>query len=199
MGEIKSALELALEKTQDIKSNKAHLEAQDINKEGRRMATRYLSNPDNEENDIRKQLDAQKDEAKMKMLKQGVLDALMANLVLPQNREFADWMGVLTKAFGLAVKDRKKVDSLFKQLEGFFIQYLDNREKIQKSLEAQFAPRLKQKEEQLSKQMGSKVKINPSQDPEFINFLKGNLGQLEEQYRKALDEAKLELKKLAEA
>ena len=199
MGEIKSALELALEKTQDIKSDRTHLEAQDINKEGRRMATRYLSNPDNEENDIRKQLDAQKDEAKMKMLKQGVLDALMANLVLPQNREFADWMGVLTKAFGLAVKDRKKVDSLFKQLEGFFIQYLDNREKIQKSLEAQFAPRLKQKEEQLSKQMGSKVKINPSQDPEFINFLKGNLGQLEEQYRKALDEVKLELKKLAEA
>lgn len=198
MGEIKSALELALEKTQNIKGDKEQLLAVELTTEGKRITSKFMNEPGNEDLDIKKQLDAQKDPAKLKYLKKGIFDTAMANLVLPSEEGYEEKMAVVEKVLLSIIKDRKKVDVLFKQLSGFFSQFLENKEKIHKSLETQFAPRLRQKEEQLAKQTGRKVKLNPAQDPEFLNYLNMNLAKLDEQYSSALDEVREELKRLAE-
>lgn len=197
MGEIKSALELALEKTRNIKSDKDQLLVAELTREGKRIASKFMNEPENEDLEIKKQLDAEKDPVRLRILKKGIFETAMANLVLPSDEGYEESVSVVEKVLFSIIKDRKKVEILFKQLTGFFGQYLDNKIKVHKTLETQFAPRLRQKEEQLAKQMGRKVKINPAQDPEFLNYLNMNLAKLDEQYSASLEEVREELKKLA--
>ena len=65
---------------------------------------------------------------------------------------------------------------------------------IEKSLKAQYGPKLRQKEQELARRLGQEVKLDPMQDPEFVAFFKQNVGKLKEQYQQALDNAKEDLK-----
>jgi len=61
-------------------------------------------------------------------------------------------------------------------------------------VEKQYAPKLRKKEEELTRQMGRPVKINPAADPEFQSLVRQYLSQLDAKYGEALDGAKEEIK-----
>ena len=83
---------------------------------------------------------------------------------------------------------------IFSQLEGFFKEYIGERKRMVEALERQYAPRLKKKEEELSRQTGRPVKVNPAADPEFQSVVRQYLGQLDEKYSEVLDKAKEEIR-----
>ncbi|MCX7031710.1 MAG: hypothetical protein NTU62_16530 [Spirochaetes bacterium] len=64
------------------------------------------------------------------------------------------------------------------------------------ALERQYAPKLKKKEEEMSRQLGQRVKINPAQDPEFQAMLRNYLSQLDLKYDEVLANAKEEIRQL---
>ncbi|MEW5814501.1 MAG: DUF6657 family protein [Spirochaetota bacterium] len=191
MAKIKTALELALEKTESVKSDKESLEAYDHKNEGKKIVSKYLSAPDDPEGDIEKQLKSYSGKNLM-YVKEGAFRTLLANLTLPSDESGIGKLQILGKAFDAIMRDKKRAATLVKQLEQFFSQYLQNQEQVRKNLEKQFAPRLRAKEQELAKKLGTEVRLSPASDPEFINYLKKNRAQLEEQYQEALNQVKEE-------
>ena len=87
----------------------------------------------------------------------------------------------------------KRIQATFDQLGGFLKQYLEDAKRVEEAIRKQYAPRLKQKEQEMSARMGRPVRIDPMQDPDFAAFYKQNVGQMRDQYQDALDKAKADL------
>ena len=86
MSVIKSALEIALERTQNVEANKEALEANTYATEGKKAVSKFLSE---ESVDLKKLLDGF-DKKHLAHVKEGAVQALLANLKLP-----ADEMSLL--------------------------------------------------------------------------------------------------------
>ena len=60
-------------------------------------------------------------------------------------------------------------------------------------VEQNYAPRLRQKEEELARQMGTQVKIDPASDPEFVAALRKGLADFEVRYSEVLQRVKSQI------
>ncbi len=193
MGEIKSALEIALERTESVKSDKEGLEKAEYVDKGKRIASRLYS-PEEKNFDIGKAL-KEFSGKQAAWVKEGVFSVCFANIALPTEEEDIDRLKRSIKGLEAVVKDRRMVNALGKQLEDFFKRYLADKEQLIEAVREQFGPRIEEKEKELAKQLGTEVHLDPSSDPEFANYLNQNMNRLKEQYLNALNQAKEELKK----
>lgn len=204
MAMIKSALEIALERSKDIQVDEAALEANALRVEGKKAAGRFLEDPQGA--GIAEFLGKYPKE-KRGPIREGLFDILAAQLQLPSGDAGMDKLEVLGSGFsalaassgsgllggvGSAVAD-KKVQSLFQQLAGFFKQYLDDMKNVEQAIRKQWGPKLREKERQLSARMGQDVRIDPMSDPDFAAFYKENVSAARAQYQAALDKAKADL------
>ena len=194
MAEIKSALEIALEKTQAVEGGREVIEAEEARKEGKVLVSRFLNEP---EFSLKKAL-AGIEKQRRQRVQEGMIDVLLANLVLPQDQLAGRKAQRVGEAFGLIVQDRR-IGQIFGQLETFFGEYVEEKERVREMVTQQYAPRLRQKEQELSQRMGQPVRIDPMSDPEFQAGLRKALAQLEDRYGAVLTRVKGDLKKLAGA
>ena len=81
MSKIKSALELALEKTADISIDREAIRRDARVQEGRVLAGRYLSEP--QDVDLKKAL-SEADKKDREGIREGLAESLLANLTLPR-------------------------------------------------------------------------------------------------------------------
>jgi hypothetical protein len=203
MALIKSALELALEKTKDLTVDEATLEAGRLRQEGKRLIGRYLEDP--EGTDLAKAI-AEQPKEKRQALKAGMLDSLESQLQMPTGEAgmgkleavAAGYAALASGGAGLLAGPaqalaEKKVQATFQQLAGFFRQYLDDMKNVEQVIRKQWGPKLREKERQMSARMGQDVRLDPMMDQEFAAFYKQNVGAVREQYQAALDRAKAEL------
>jgi len=195
MAIIKSAWELALEKTASLEADPVKIRRDMKIKEGRQLAANLLMDIDVKKEDTQKKYEAYPKEDKP-LIKEGMALALLSNLALPRNPLFKeDFLNIL--ALGAIISDEdEQVTSLLTQVEGFFSQYLQNQEDLIERMKEQFGPHLEQKQAQLRQQYGPNFVLRPEQDPEFMKLLDRNLAQLDEQYNAILDQAKDQLKEL---
>jgi hypothetical protein len=204
MAMIKSALEIALERSKDIKVDEAALEANELRAEGKKAAGRFLDDP--ETASLAEALGKFPKE-KRSAARAGAFDVLSAQLQLPTNEASLDKLEALSAGFsaiaassgsgllggvGSAVAD-KRVQALFQQLAGFFKQYLDDMKNVEQAIRKQWAPKLREKERQMAARMGQNVRLDPMADPEFAAFYKQNVSAAREQYQAALDKAREDL------
>jgi uncharacterized protein YukE len=84
---------------------------------------------------------------------------------------------------------------LYRQLVQAFSRYLDEAAQYEDAIKRQYEPKLRQKEEELSRRMGRDVRIDPSQDPEFVAFYNQNMNALKENYQAAADQIREEAQK----
>jgi len=192
MGAIKSAYEIAMENSKGIEANKELVEQTRLRDEGKKLVSKIL---DDASFDLKAALKAF-DPAQVKLVKEGLLQSLLANLVLPPDEFGTTNTKRLGEAVGAIVADTKKVSMIFGQLDGFFKEYIGERHRLVDAVEKQYAPKLRKKEDELSRQMGRPVKINPAADPEFQSIVRQYLSQLDAKYGEALDGAKEEIKAL---
>lgn len=204
MAMIKSALEIALERSKDIKIDEASLEANALRIEGKKAAGRYLEDP--ESGDLAAKL-AQYPKEKRAAVREGAFEILASQIQLPTNDASMDKLELLSAGFsaiaslssggilagvGSAVAD-KRVQALFQQLAGFFKQYLDDMKNVEQAIRKQWGPKIREKERQMAARMGQDVRIDPMSDPEFAAFYKQNVSAARAQYQGALDKAKEDL------
>lgn len=192
MSEIKSALELALERTADVKGDHASLEAHENRQEGRRVLSKYIEDPSM---DLKKALKSY-DGKRRKQIRRGLFDALLGNITLPGDQQAIERIKVLGPAFESVLDDKKSVSSIFDQILQLFSQYLRDRQQLIEQLRQQFEGRLKQKEDELARQTGQRMRLDPSQDPEFSQALQQHLQQLQAQYTQVVDQAREQLESL---
>lgn len=186
MAHIKSALEIALERTESVKSDKAGVEQYELRREGKKIAGAFLEAP--EENSIDAALKRYSKD-KIGAVRRGVLDILVAQISLPSGRDELVRLDNVGKGLRSVVAD-KKFALLFQQLAQALDRYLSELDQYDKAIRQQFAPKLRQKEEEIARRTGRRIQIDPMQDPEFVQFYNQNMGALKERYQNAVDQVR---------
>jgi hypothetical protein len=194
VGEIKSALELALEKTKDVKSDPKTLEAHEHRNIGKRLASRLQEESDF---DLKKEL-KQYSAERRKWVEDGFFGVILASISLPSSEEELERLNVLRDGLAVVLGGGRELQYLFEQVQGLFKQYLDNRQQLIEQIRRQYSQKMRQREEELSRQYGTQVKMDPASDPEFSKTMQDNLGRLREQYEGVLEQVRDELKRMLE-
>jgi hypothetical protein len=193
MNEIKSAWEIAQEKIKDITIDKGAMEAQENVIAGKKLASRYLDDP--EKTSLADEIKGLSGEKKTRVMK-GVLDTLLSNLTLPLTDSARLRNDRVRQALPALAPGAKQLAHILGQIEQFFTQYAEERDRLEENLAAQYEPRLRQKAEALAKQMGGRVELKPMQDPEYVALLRKNLILFDERYAEAVREVKKEIERL---
>jgi len=185
MGRIKSALEIALEKTETVKGDKTVINQFETKQKGKKLANEFLDDPKKSlEDEIKK---CPKDERPS--LRQGIFDVLFSQLKLPDTEE--ELVRVENTAKGLqAVLNDGHFNQIVKQLPQVLHQYMDDAAKYEEAIKRQYAPKLKQKEDEIAKRLGRKVALDPFQDPEFVTFYNQNMKALKDNYQEVIDQVR---------
>ena len=195
MAFIKSALEIALERTKDVKSDPDTIKSDNLVKEGQKLASDYLYNIDTDKTDLEKKIKSFSEGDKPFFI-EGLKKTFLSNLRLPKTDKFEDLPDKIMEGVSLFTTNKKNTAVMIEQIKQFFSQYLENRSQLIEALKQQYAPRLMQKQQEMAKQYGQEVTLSPDQDPEFMELLKTNLLKLETQYGDSLSKAKEELEKI---
>lgn len=195
MAIIKSAWELALEKTEGLQIDSEKIKSELTIKEGRQIAAALLNDIDVTKEETAERYNAFSGEKK-RLIKEGMALTLLSNLTLPRNTLFKDTFSKVLD-LGLIIADgNEQVKEILGQLEGFFTQYLENQDDLIERLKTQFEPHLKQKEAQLRAQYGPNFTLRPEQDAEFMKILDQQLSKLDDQYTQILTQAKEQINEL---
>jgi hypothetical protein len=199
MGRIKSALEIALERTESVKSDKAGIGRNEAKQKGKRLANAFLAKEAVKlEEEIKKT-----PEDLRESLKQGMFDVLVPQITLPVSAEDMPRIEAVGKGLHLLLKDghadvsvTASFTTMYKQLVQLLSRYLDEIARCDQAIRQQYAPRLRQKEEELSRRFGREVRVDPFQDPEFIGFYNQNITALKADYQAATDQVREEAQRI---
>ncbi len=193
MSRLKSAWEIALEKTKDIEGDPKKIREDELFNQGRRLAGTFLNELEDSGSKIVKQLKNVKEEERDFIL-DGIKATILSNIALPQNtlyRERLEKLGFLGEV--IDGEDGESV-TLLVQIAQIFERYIQSRDTLVERARAQYQPIFEEKREQLRQKYGNGIGISMDQDPEFIQFLQRNFNQLSDQYQQVLDQAKEQLK-----
>ena len=192
MGVIKTALEIAMERTEAVKSDKSSIEQFEAKQRGKKIANAFLAGEADIANEIKK-TDANQRES----LKQGIFDVLLSQIVLPSGKEDEKRIENVGKGLS-AVINNNRFTAIYKQLTQLFSQYLQEAAHYEQAIRQQYAPKLRQKEEEISRRVGREVHLDPFQDPEFVTFYNQHVNTLKGNYQTLIDQAKEEAKRMFE-
>ena len=192
MGDIKSALQIAMEKAEKLgkATDEERLRWKYV-PEGEKLAARYIKQDCN----LVVELSQYEDNIK-KCIIEGVADILIRNINLPNshlakrnNRKAMDGLKTVKS-------DKASVENVYSKMRRIFNHYAGQGEQQRKqayeSLKAEFEAKIKQA---LLQQLGSFVgiKIDVERQPQFQEEWRKIKTQLDSQYVKILDEYKQEL------
>ena len=190
--EIKSALEIAMEKVEKLGevTDEERLRWKNV-PEGEKLAARYLKQNLNLLSELGKF-----DEGAKKYVIEGAQDVLIRTIEMPRN----DYLRKKTKRVMDGVKllknDKVSVESVFSRMRRIFDHYVEQGEQQRKqayeSLKADVEAKIQQAVQQ---QTGSSanMEINVENQPQFQEEWRRMLAQLDMQYTSVLNEYKREL------
>jgi len=187
MGVIKTALEIALEKTETLKSDRNGIDQFEAKQRGKKTANAFLAGKVNLDEEIKNTVEEQRES-----LKQGIFDVFISQIALPSNKDDGKRMETVGKGLGIIIND-KRFSNLFKQLTDFFANYLQEMSGYEKMIHQQYAPKLRQKEEELSRRLGREIHIDPFQDPEFVSLYNQHMNALKNNYEEVIKKAREEI------
>jgi len=191
MGKIKSALEIAMERTESVAGDKSSIGQFEAKQKGKKLANEYLEGGVKSLEDEIKKLGGEEQAS----LKQGVFDILISQITLPVVKD--DMSRIEAAGKGLnAVIGGKRFADIAKQMVGVLNQYLDEAEQYEEAIKRQYAPKLRQKEEEITRRIGRHVKLDPFQDPEFVAFFNQNMNALKTNYEGAIAQIREEATRL---
>lgn len=192
MSKIKSALELAMEKTADLKIDKKKLKQNELKKEGQILASSIING---NEKDGESKLKAYSSED-LKSISEGFADVILSNIHLPLYINSENNLQLLKDSFALISTNEEVYSLIFEQLNQLFGKFKEDIQNLSDALKQQYMPVLQQKQQQRMEQTGQNVQIEPEQDPEFLDLLSKHRKELEMQYNTVITQAKAELSRI---
>ena len=188
MGKIRSAWEIALEKTQDISVDKEKFKALEELENARKAIGTYLNDDDRKEEDLETVLKETPEDTKKEALRKAILGSISLN-ISPDDSEIWNKLKYLASL----AADNPEIPAFIDQIAAYVKQYPEHRKALVEKLKAQFTPMLEEKEQELSRKYGQEVHLSLDNDKEFIQIATQNLKQLDKQYDAAIQNAKEEL------
>ncbi|NCD05475.1 MAG: hypothetical protein EOL97_05100 [Spirochaetia bacterium] len=191
MARIKSAWEIALEKTESLNIDVDKINKNNSIKLGRRICGLYLNDIDYTLEKFKKEYNEAKDKA---ATKEGIVNNLLINLTLPSDLSFESTLDKINDIISEISDNSDEIINTINQVKEFFKQYLNHQDDLVNQMKEQFAPVLQQKEAQLQQQYGPDFRYSAEQDSEFMKLLDDNLKRLDQQYNETLDNVKEKIK-----
>jgi len=202
MEEIKSALEIALEKAKGISVPEKEIEKDTALEQGKKLAAEYLKNP--KFNLSAKLTDLSGQEIKDKnrnYILEGAISVFLKNIVLPENKEKKKENLRAMEGLFILKKEKDKLRDFFAETDQFFDDYLEQRKQLYEHLRKKYEQALRQNEqikilEEQFKQQGLKLRIAVEQNPQFQQEWRALLSQLDHDYNTQLDSVKQQLESM---
>ena len=188
MGKIKSALEIAMEKTENIAIDENKIRENQENDKIRRIAGEYLAKEERDDS-LLKGLEDYDDES----LKRALKSLILSSVSLPTYEIVDDRYERLSKVMEYIMKDKRDAIALYERIVTFLKQYPLHRKQLVDALKKQLEPMLEQKSEEMSQKLGRQVKLSVEEDKETLEIIEQNLEHLEKQYNENLESAKKSL------
>ncbi len=195
MSLLKSAWEIALEKTENIEIDTEKIKRDNLIDEGRRMAGTYLVDLDALFSTLETAFNEKSEEEKL-LIKKGLALTIIANIALPQSDDYQVRVEKMQRIASLIESEESESIELLGQIGTFMGKYLDSRDNLLERARTQYKPLFEQKRQQMEAQYGRSSYSSMEQDPEFIQFLQKNYNQLSNQFQQTLDNAKSQLKEV---
>ncbi len=184
MGEIRSTLEIALEKAEKIgRATKEELRREELTKQGRRLAAKFLREKDFSLAEALAQISA---EDRPQILR-GALDTFLCNIVFPRDEEDMKDIRKALEGLNILFAQFPEVRNLTQEIEKLLSLYLQHYQQLYEQFRHQFQAQALQMEEALSQQIGAQVKVEPEMTPQFQEEWRKVTGKLQEQFKPQLD------------
>ncbi|MDR0399833.1 MAG: hypothetical protein LBH51_02690 [Treponema sp.] len=194
MGRIKSALEIALERTESVKSDKDSIGQFEAKQQGKKAANEFLEDPSRSLEEVLKKTPREQRAS----LKQGIFEVLVSQIALPLNKDDEKRIQTVGKGLGAVVSDNRFA-AHYKQFIQALSRYLDEVDQYEKAILHQYEPKLRQKEEELTRRYGRQVRLDPFQDPEFVAFYNQHMNALKGSYQGMVDQIQEEARRSFES
>ena len=196
MGKIKSAREIALEKTESIEVDKEKLQHRNAVESIRKAAGAYLAADTADAEKLKADLAGYSPAE----LREGLMMTVLANISLPaSNNAETERLERVRTLLSAASGNSEEAMALMDELVQFIVQYPAHRKDLMDKMKEQYRPILEEKSEKLSKQYGTEVHLSFENDKEFMEAVRQNLERLEAQYQSTLANAKAQLKEMLNA
>ena len=190
MAKIKSAWEIALERTQNITIDREKLKKDENIKKARILIGAYLND---DENDGSSLVDDLKKIGDDDAVKTALKLTALQNLTLPSDSVLTDRYERLANIIAIACGNNPNIMELTGQIISFVKQFPEHRKQLVDQLKEQFAPMVEQKAAKLRAQYGQDVPVSLENDPEFLKIANTQLEKLQKQYDETLAGAKAQL------
>ena len=182
MARIKSAWEIALEKTQDIEIDEAKYRTDKLEREGMALAGGYLNNTD-QKLDIVAAKFASYEKNDLAVVRRGIVNTILSNISLPSDDIYQMRFDRTTDLVNLVTKGDMQAMGLMQQIGGFLKQYIDAK--------TAFVDRMK---DQIQQAMENTPEgVNSAQ---YSQLISQNLKKMDAQYGEALENTKQSLKQI---
>jgi hypothetical protein len=188
MSKIKSALELAMEKTEGIKVDKTELAKKRLEKTGRGIYVALQKVDAEEQPSLLQEKLAEYTTEEQKTLRQSILEGALAQISLAR-AAYPEPVDSKTQEI-LNLLFAMDTAPIFSQLAEMFQAYQDEIGNLQSQLSSQMAARLGPKLQNLAQQTGQSPEKLVEQDPEYQRAFTHHLGQLKEHYQNSLTQLK---------
>ena len=192
MGKIRSAWEIALERTENIEVDEKKIRHQNTIDKIRRIAGSFLMQDTCDEEALRKNLS----EYSAEDLREALAQSILNGLGLPQEEVEDDRYERLRVLLEIAAGSNPDAEALFDQITGFLKQYPVHRKQLVEQMKAQAERMLREKEAQMKDKYGQDIHLSLETDKDFMNILEQNLKRLDDQYSQTLSGAKEQLESI---
>lgn len=191
MTEIKSALELAMEKAEKLgKASEEELIKWKYLPEGKRLAAGYLKGEYNLMAELAKYDDIVKNH-----IAKGAQDVFLREIGLPQDNKAKSTNKRAMEGIGLLKKDKVALENVYSKIRRIFKHYEEEGEGQRRQTYEMFKRDFQSKVQQAVQKMGISmgVAIDVEKHPQFQEEWRKVKTQLDSQYHNAIDECKQEI------
>ncbi len=189
MAEIKSALELALEKAEAYgKSSREEMAAAQFQEQARLLAVKFLKG----EGDLAaefKSLPLEAQDAARTAIKEGFL----RNIGLPRNGETDERLDRALSGLLLVAGNKNNMARLQAELQQLLQQFMQFRQNALQQLKARFSQNLGQMQRAVEARTGQKVRLEAEHIPQFQEEWRRFHGQLVDQFEPMLEQLKAKM------
>jgi hypothetical protein len=183
LAEIKSALELALEKAEQYgKASAEEMAAAQSQEQGRQLAVQYLKGEGDLAADL-KHLPPQAQAA----AKLAIKEVFLRNIGLPRENHLDPRQDRALEGLVLVADNPKSMARLQTELEQILQQYLQIRHNALQQLKGRFAGGVEQMQRAIEAQYRQKVNLDVEHLPQFQEEWRRFLGQLNDQFEPMLE------------
>ncbi len=192
MAEIKSALELALEKAERLgRATKEELLQEQYHDKGRQLAVQYLK----EEGDLEEGLAKLPPEGRETTI-QAIKEVLLRNIALPRDQSLDPRVTLALKGMLVVASNKKGMTRLKEEVQQLLENYLMARNSALQQLKASFAQQVASVTRALEAQYGQKLRVEVEHLPQFQEEWRKFETNLIQQFEPILEDRKARMKTL---